>query len=312
MDTGATRWSPCSFKTLPPLRAAKDGWCPKHDAEATPFQGVEVASPHRAPLICFAVVQQLGVCQQSCCADCCGPNRCDEPRWWGLWRGGWRAWYASRIAAGSGCLLTAQRDAPCWWRFSQRWRAGKRSLASSTCTFASSLFFASSLSSSGTADEGVSGRISRVVLRWRQGREEWASPRSPVRRLSRCIVRIPWSRARGLTVGGAWYAPVNLALGLYQQGYAVGLLDADIYGPSIPKMLNLADKQPLKEGVCARRAIERKQLLLGVLTRGGLRVGRRTAADSAGELRAEDDVHGQPHRPGGRHDLAGTHGASAS
>ena len=35
---------------------------------------------------------------------------------------------------------------------------------------------------------------------------------------------------------------VNLALALKRKGFIVGLLDADIYGPSIPKLLNLTEK----------------------------------------------------------------------
>ncbi len=35
---------------------------------------------------------------------------------------------------------------------------------------------------------------------------------------------------------------VNLALALKRKGFTVGLLDADIYGPSIPKLLNLTEK----------------------------------------------------------------------
>ncbi len=38
---------------------------------------------------------------------------------------------------------------------------------------------------------------------------------------------------------------VNLALSLAQKGYKVGLIDADIYGPSIPKMFGVEDEKPL-------------------------------------------------------------------
>jgi ATP-binding protein involved in chromosome partitioning len=37
---------------------------------------------------------------------------------------------------------------------------------------------------------------------------------------------------------------VNLALGLAKEGAAVGLLDADIHGPSIPIMLGIRDERP--------------------------------------------------------------------
>lgn len=38
---------------------------------------------------------------------------------------------------------------------------------------------------------------------------------------------------------------VNLAIGLAQEGASVGLLDADIYGPSIPIMLGMRDERPM-------------------------------------------------------------------
>ena len=47
----------------------------------------------------------------------------------------------------------------------------------------------------------------------------------------------------------------NLAVALAQEGYKVGLLDADIFGPSVPKMFGLEDARPILEPVGARELI---------------------------------------------------------
>ena len=47
----------------------------------------------------------------------------------------------------------------------------------------------------------------------------------------------------------------NLAIGLAKLGYRVGLLDADIFGPSIPKMFQVEDARPYAENIAGRDLI---------------------------------------------------------
>ncbi|MCK9156244.1 MAG: Mrp/NBP35 family ATP-binding protein [Paludibacteraceae bacterium] len=47
----------------------------------------------------------------------------------------------------------------------------------------------------------------------------------------------------------------NLAVALANEGYRVGLLDADIFGPSVPKMFGLEDAHPILEEIGSRELI---------------------------------------------------------
>ena len=47
----------------------------------------------------------------------------------------------------------------------------------------------------------------------------------------------------------------NLAVALAKQGYKVGLLDADVFGPSVPKMFGIEDARPYLENIEGRDLI---------------------------------------------------------
>jgi ATP-binding protein involved in chromosome partitioning len=84
-----------------------------------------------------------------------------------------------------------------------------------------------------------------VLTAEREGRKPAATPAKPVQPAKpngmRAVKRVI-AVASGKGGVGKSTVAVNLALALEQLGLSVGLLDADIYGPSVPKMLDLRGK----------------------------------------------------------------------
>lgn len=64
------------------------------------------------------------------------------------------------------------------------------------------------------------------------------------------LAEVPFKIAVASGKGGVGKSTVavNLALGLAQLGHRTGLLDSDIYGPSVPLMMGLEEEQPFVRG----------------------------------------------------------------
>jgi ATP-binding protein involved in chromosome partitioning len=75
-------------------------------------------------------------------------------------------------------------------------------------------------------------------------------PNTPPQRTTNTIPGVRHVLAVGAGKGGVGKSTVALlaAVGLARQGAKVGLLDGDVYGPSLPKLTGTEDQQPLIDG----------------------------------------------------------------
>ena len=97
-----------------------------------------------------------------------------------------------------------------------------------------------------STDVNVKGNISVVTKQ--------ATPKEPDKLLPGVKQIIAIASGKG-GVGKSTIA-ANLAVALSEMGYKIGLLDADIFGPSQPKMFQLEDARPLLERIDNRDLIK--------------------------------------------------------
>ena len=84
-------------------------------------------------------------------------------------------------------------------------------------------------------------------------RTKQVAPPQPAKLLSQVKNIIAISSGKGGV--GKSTVSVNLAVALAKKGYKVGLLDADIFGPSLPKMFDEEEARPMLESVNGKELI---------------------------------------------------------
>lgn len=86
-----------------------------------------------------------------------------------------------------------------------------------------------------------------VTLIFAEAKPKPASAKKPAAKEPAAMENVRYAVAVMSGKGGVGKSTVaaNLSVALAQKGYRVGLLDADIYGPSIPKMFGVEDVKPL-------------------------------------------------------------------
>ncbi|KAK0340376.1 hypothetical protein LTR94_030785, partial [Friedmanniomyces endolithicus] len=95
-----------------------------------------------------------------------------------------------------------------------------------------------------------------------------ARPKAPTPTQRPAFVRKVLAVASGKGGVGKSTVSVNLAAALAAKGYAVGILDADVYGPSLPTMLGVSGQPAYEDGaIVPHQAFGLKVMSVGLLTK---------------------------------------------
>ena len=118
-----------------------------------------------------------------------------------------------------------------------------------------------------TALDGIE-RVRLITTMERTGKPEKprAAAKAPAQRAAKRIIAV----AAGKGGVGKSTVTANLAAAYAKKGLKVGVLDADVYGPSIPRLLGLTDVQGLKktdDGIRPAEAHGIKIVSMGFLTK---------------------------------------------